>query len=254
VTEADHGNTMPNIEFYLSLGDSISDNDHYAASDAAQKGLSSRGFDGGLGSASLFWQNDDELWPEFAGNDLRTRFPNARFLHLAQDGGTIHTVRQLQLPQAKAEVGAKNAIVTLSVGGNDTLQALELAGPRDLEPAMRHIERDLAHLVREIREGLPAAHLILTTVYDPTDGTGVLLGHESEGRLPIHLLQQLNEFTRELASSTPNTTLADVERHFFGHGIEGGATDGYYFWPGSIVEPGARGCSEIRRLWLEAIG
>jgi len=243
---------MPNIDFYISLGDSISDNDHYAASDADQKGLSSRGFDGGLGSASLFWQNDDELWPEFAGNDLRTRFPNARFLHLAQDGGTIHTVRHWQLPQAKAEVGTASAIVTLSVGGNDTLQALELTGPRGLEPAIRKIEQDLARLVQEIRDGFPAAQLILTTVYDPTDGTGVLLGHEKEGRLPIHLLQQFNQFIRELAQKTPNTALADVERHFFGHGIKSGATDGYYFWPGSIIEPGAKGCSEIRRLWLEA--
>jgi lysophospholipase L1-like esterase len=245
---------MQTIDFYVSLGDSISDNDHYAASDAAQKGLSSDGFDGGLGSASLLWQNHDELWPEFAGNDLRTRFPQARFLHLAQDGGTIHTVRHFQLPQAKAEVGAASAIVTLSAGGNDTLQALELVGPRDLEPAIKHIEQDLGWLVREIREGLPAAQLILTTVYDPTDGTGVLPGYENEGRLPVNLLQQFNEFIRELVKEIPNTVLADVERHFFGHGISSGATDGFYFWPGSIIEPGARGASEIRRLWLEAMG
>ena len=242
-----------NIDFYISLGDSISDNDHYAASDAAQKGISSNHFDGGLGSASLLWRNDDSVWPEFAGNDLSTRFPQAQFLHLATDGGTIHITRHFQLPRAKADVGAANAIVTLSVGGNDTLNALAQVGPQGLEPAVREIERDFDRLVREVRDALPNALLILTTVYDPTDGTGVLLGYENEGQLPVSLLQRFNDSIRELAETTQDTTLADVEPHFFGHGVSTGATDGYYFWPGSIMEPGARGASEIRRLWLEAI-
>ena len=69
----------------------------------------------------------------------------------------------------------------------------------------------------------------------------------------MSLLQRFNDSIRELAETTQDTTLADVEPHFFGHGVSTGATDGYYFWPGSIIEPGARGASEIRRLWLEAI-
>jgi outer membrane lipoprotein SlyB len=60
----DQGNAVLTIDFYVSLGDSISDNDHYATSDAAQKGLLS--------------------------------------------GGTIHTVRHLQLPQAKVAAGTAN--------------------------------------------------------------------------------------------------------------------------------------------------
>ena len=241
------------IDFYVSLGDSISDNDHYAASDAAQKGISSNHFDGGLGSASLLWRNDDSVWPEFAGNDLSTRFPQARFLHMATDGGTIHITREFQLPRAKADVGAAHAIVTLSVGGNDILNALAQLGPHRLEAAVKSVGQHFAQLVTQVRDELPNALLILTTVYDPTDGTGVLLGSENEGRLPVDLLQRFNQSIRDLARATPNTVLADVERHFFGHGISTGATDGFYFWPGSIIEPGARGTSEIRRLWLEAI-
>ena len=85
-----------------------------------------------------------------------------------------------------------------------------------------------------------------TTVTPVSVESGLAAGH-------LALLQQFNDSIRDLARTTPNTVLADVERHFFGHGISSGATDGYYFWPGSIIEPGARGASEIRRLWLQAI-
>jgi hypothetical protein len=143
--------------------------------------------------------------------------------------------------------------VTLTIGGNDALHALQSAGAARLADEMTRLQAEYRTLVREIRETLPSALLVLGTVYDPTDGTGLLLGHEHAGRLPIELLQQFNDTVREVSDTTEGAVLADIQRHFHGHGIANQVADGFYWWPGSIIEPGARGSSEIRRVFLQAI-
>jgi hypothetical protein len=237
---------------YVSLGDSQTDGDHYALADARDRGVL-RGRSGhGLGSGSLLWQNDDRVWPEFRGRDLRTRYPGARYLPLALDGAVIPSVRNWQLPRAARAVADRPVIVTLTVGGNDALHALGAGGVGRLASAIEEIAQDYVQLVSEIRARLPRALLVLNTVYDPTDGTGVLRGADDLGRLPIHLLDRFNDVVRSVAARTDGAVLADIHRRFLGHGIREDFAEGWY-WRGSVIEPGFRGASEIRRLWLEVI-
>ena len=73
------------IEFarYIALGDSVSI-DLYPALDAGEIDVAvalerdpSVGRVAPLGAASLFYHNTHDRWPEFAGDDLLSRFPQA---------------------------------------------------------------------------------------------------------------------------------------------------------------------------------
>ena len=57
---------------------------------------------------------------------------------------------------------------------------------------------------------------------------------------------------RHTASRTPNALLADVHRHFLGHGVTAPEPERWY-WSPNPIEPSARGASEIRRVWWAAL-
>jgi hypothetical protein len=108
-------------------------------------------------------------------------------------------------------------------------------------------------LVDTVRGQFPNGRLILTTVYDPSDRTGKIPGvHDDLGPLPLEVLDRLNTHIRKLARGTPNVLLADAHAHFLGHGITAPEADRWY-WKRSLIEPNARGASEIRHLWLDAL-
>jgi hypothetical protein len=46
--------------------------------------------------------------------------------------------------------------------------------------------------------------------------------------------------------------LAEVYGHFLGHGATAPEADRWY-WRRSFLDPNARGASEIRRVWMEAL-
>jgi hypothetical protein len=138
-------------------------------------------------------------------------------------------------------------LFTLTAGGNDLLDALTVEG--GLAELLEEITDRYAELVASLRDEFPAATMLLTTVYDPTDGTGLLPDmSERYGRLPIEHLQRFNDQVRRIAGRTPGARLADVHRHFLGHGVSAPPPERWY-WRGSLIEPSARGASEIRRVW-----
>jgi len=51
---------------------------------------------------------------------------------------------------------------------------------------------------------------------------------------------------------TPRVLLADVHAHFNGHGVTAPESERWY-WRRSLIEPNARGASEIRAVWLAAL-
>ena len=200
----------------------------------------------GLGAADLLVRNNDELWPEFEGQDLTTLVPGLEYDNLAEDGGTMTDVLGDQLKRLKTS-GAD--LVTLTVGGNDLLELLASVPSGSIADGVGRLIVTYRGMVSRIRDVVPSATIVLTTVYDPTDGTGIFPGSPP---LPIDLLTPLNDAIREVAASHPRLALADVHRHFLGHGLSAPVADRWY-WSGSIIEPSMKGASEVRRLWLHSL-
>lgn len=243
---------------YVALGDSMSI-DLYPALDAGDVDVAvalewdqHAGAVAPLGAASLLLRNDDERYPDFAGDDLVSRWPDIAALNVAEDGATIGDVFGSQLPQvAESE---EPTLITLSVGGNDLLSAFSNRPKPDLlARIIRDIGEGYEFLVESLRRTRPQSTIILTTVYDPSDGTRKIPGvFDALGPLPIEALHELNARIRAVASETPDAVVADVHRHFLGHGVTAPEA-GRWYWKRSWIEPNAAGASEIRRVWLEAL-
>jgi lysophospholipase L1-like esterase len=243
---------------YVALGDSVSI-DLYPALDAGEIDVAvalerdpTVGRVAPLGAASLLFQNADELWPDFAGDDLVTRCPGIELQNLASDGATIGEVFGEQLPNLSAS--DEPTLVTLTIGGNDLLSAY---GNRPRRALLEKIERDIAEaydfLLDMLRGQLPNGTFVIATVYDPSDRSGRIPGvYDEAGPLPLDILDRFNGHIRELAGGTPRVLLADVYAHFLGHGVSAAEAERWY-WRRSLIEPNARGGSEVRKVWLDVL-
>lgn len=205
-----------------------------------------------VGAASLLYRNDDEEWPDEAGDDLVTRCPGITYQNLARDGATIGDVFGEQLPQLE-ETDAPT-LVTLTMGGYDLLSAVAGKPGREL---MMRIAADVAEayefLVDSVRRTRPESTVVVTTLYDPSDGTGTIPGaFEGKTAMPLEALAKLNESIRTLARGTPDVVVGDAHARFLGHGVTAPEAERWY-WRRSLVELNARGASELRLAWLEAL-
>lgn len=205
-----------------------------------------------LGAASLFYRNDETRWPEEIGNDLVSRFPAIEYQNVAMDGATVGDVFGEQLPRLMAS--EEPTLLTLTIGATDLFSAFT---NRPKAGLIERIAKDIADafdfVVDSIRRTRPNSLLIVSTIYDPSDRTGRLRGaFEDAGSLQLRALDTLNEAIRKTANGTPSVLLGEVYGHFLGHGVTAPESDRWY-WRRSLVEPNARGASEIRRVWMEAL-
>ena len=205
-----------------------------------------------IGAASLFYQNDEARWPEEVGNDLSSRFPAIEFTNLAADAATIGDVFGEQLAQLSPS--EEPTLLTLTIGSSDLFSAF---GNRPKPELLDRIAQDVVEafefIVSSVRTARPNSLLIVSTIYDPSDRTGRIPGvFDSAGPLPLRALDTLNESIRRIARGTPGVLLAEVYGHFLGHGVTAPEADRWY-WHRSLIEPNARGASEIRRVWMEAL-
>jgi lysophospholipase L1-like esterase len=235
------------FSFYVALGDSMS-TDHYPTCDVRDLDLPPTRLDP-LGAAALLYRNDDTRWPEFRGKDLAHQ-SGLQFMNLAEDGAMIEDVTTEELARLGRDSNDPGVLVTITAGGNDLLGALTSGWP--LDKAVSQITRMYTDMVESVREELPHATLLLTTVYDPTDGTGMLPGLERYGRLPLEYLDHFNDHVRQTAPATPGAVLADVHRHFLRHGMTAPEENRWY-WKRNPIEPNAQGASEIRRVWWDVL-
>ena len=247
---------------YLALGDSISIDLYPALDYAGEDGwVNEARLRRGLGAASLLYRNDDEAWPEFRGRDLATRYPGIRFHNghdlgapadgetdnLTSDGATTEDVRAYQLPRVAPS--EEPTLVTLTVGGNDMLQVLYRdPPPRNLVAGMAS---RLRRILRDIKARRPNSLVLVTNVYDPSDGTNQL-GDGQRLDEPARWLADYNLQLRVAAADTDGALLADIHGPFLGHGLTA-PPDERWYWRGSIIEPGARGASEVRRVWWDCL-
>ncbi len=221
---------------YIALGDSISI-DEYPQRETGRAGL---------GAASLFHRNDNGVWPEFAGRDLSHTYPGIKVQNLATDGATTEDVLRYQLARMKPT--DDETIVTVTAGGNDMLMYL-----RSPTPPGRLVERiteRIEGIVDSLASSLPRVTILLGTVYDPSDGTNELYGERLDRE--AKWLAGVNDAIRRICRSHARVMLVDIHAHFFGHGLSVRESERWY-WSQLIFEPNARGASEVRRLWLEAL-
>ena len=205
-----------------------------------------------LGAASLFYRNEEGHWPDEIGRDLVSRYAGITFTNLASDAATIGDVFGGQLPGLAPS--DEPTLITLTVGTHDLLSALANR-PRGslLERIARDVANAYAALVEAIRAARPDSLLLLTTVCDPSDRTGVIPGVLSDaGRLPLSALDTFNTRVRELARGLDDVALADAYVRFLGHGTTAPEND-RWFWRRSLLEPNARGANELRHVWLQAL-
>jgi len=202
----------------------------------------------GRGAASLLHRNHDGDFPDWSGRDLADRFG---LRALAQDGATAADVLERQLPR----ITQPPTLVTITMGGNDLMVAYG-----DSPAAQAAVGRVLA-VGEAIMARLAAVpKIVLTTVYDPSDGTGEVA---SSGLPPWPdgpvIVEALNAGLADLAARH-GALLADVNARFAGHGVAAGdpATSDSRpgnrdLWYCGVIEPNAWGAHEIRATWWEAL-
>ncbi|HEY9777622.1 MAG TPA: SGNH/GDSL hydrolase family protein [Planktothrix sp.] len=240
---------MDEIAAYLCVGDSMSiDTYPYMELTETNPAVAQ-----GVGAGSLLYKNQPDLWPEFAGKDLVTRYPNIEVAHLATDGATTYDFLDTDYLHLVAEtLRQKPVIATLTIAGNDLLGLIGIRGnqaTKELDEELSNLCERFDKVVGILEAAFPRAILIFNTVYDPTDGTGKLPIMDFEDKLPW--LHKMNDHIRKTADAHKGL-LADVHKHFLGHGLSAPPKDRWY-WEPNPIEPSAKGASEMRRLWVEAL-
>lgn len=230
------------MKHYIALGDSISI-DYYPAVDV-QRRHAGRADSDELGAASLLHHNDNRLWPEFQRRDLVTMHPGIELQDLTADGATT---RSLAMQLGRVTKSDEPTLVTITAGGNDLLGEIGSRG----NPVAEIFGR-LRESVERLLVLRPNSIVIVSTVYDPTDGTNRFPGSSQTLDKEAEWLRAYNDELRRFAASDPRLRLADIQKHFLGHGVSVPAKDRWYLEE-SIIEPNARGASEVRRVWLSVL-
>ncbi|MCU0624987.1 MAG: SGNH/GDSL hydrolase family protein [Gemmatimonadaceae bacterium] len=205
-----------------------------------------------VGAASLLYANDEALWPDFTGRDLRTLAGTTELLRRSHDGATLGDVFDGQVLSLDGD--DVPTVATLTAGGIDLQSAMT---SRPSAARLETIAHDAAQAVGAIatllHERYGALTLVLTTLPDPTDGLGRFPDPRDGIPVPPETLHVFNTALRSVAASHPRTHVAEVHAALQGRGLS--APDGErWFWRRSPYEPGALGASLVREAWLEALG
>lgn len=230
--------SIRNPVVYAALGDSMSIDDYAGGV--------------GRGAASLLYRNRDTDFPDWVGRDLATLGYTAQIL--ARDGALSTDVLQRQLPL----IDRRPRLVTITMGGNDLLAAYgDSAAARS---AIGRVTATGEAIVHGLRALAVDCSIIVTTVYDPSDGTGEIptAGLPAWPDAPA-LLAELNHALAGLARHH-DAVMADVHRRFLGHGTAAGDPThsdprpaNRDLWYCGVVEPNAWGAAEIRHSWWHAL-
>lgn len=215
---------------YIALGDSMSIDDYPGE---------------GKGAASLLYRNQDHLYPDYSGKDMRALNPRIEFVNLARDGATSYDVLHEQL-RLLGKGTRERTLITLTCGGNDILS---------LHATDEEVMFRIHAILERLRHLFPQGEVIVGTIYDPSDGEGDLFGAETLER-ELKTAHAINEGIRALANP-PAVRVAEIHKHFLGHGLHSKDPSNPYFHPEDpsqwyvlTIEPNSRGAHEIRAvLW-----
>jgi lysophospholipase L1-like esterase len=183
----------------------------------------------GVHPGQLLVQNDDRLFPEFRGQDLKSHQP-ARLEHRARDGATVDGLR----PQAQGLRVEGKAIALITIGGNDLLRGLI----RDSGAGIATFATTLDTFVQQ----LPIRPVLLGNVYDPTFGDDSRNFLGVEPAIARQNLQRINTAIQKIANRYGQ--FVDLHAHF----LKGDPS-----WFTAMIEPSLHGASEVRRVFLPYI-
>ena len=204
-----------------------------------------------VGAGSLLFRNDDERWPDFIGDDLRTLAGCEAIERLACDGASIGDIFDGQI--VGLEPSDAPTLITLTAGAVDLLSAV---ATKPAAARMDAIVRDAATGVLALADMLHARFsdliLVLSTLPDPTDGLGLFTDTRDGEAVPPGALLQFNALLRQRASAMPDTVVADAHAAFHGHGLTS-PEDERWFWRRNPHEPSAHGASGLRACWLNEL-
>lgn len=184
----------------------------------------------GLDPGRLIVRNNDRVFPEFKGRDLSSH-GGARLVHRAVDGATVDGLAS----QASRLPAAERRVAMLSIGGNDLLSGLAA----DTGAGSRRFEATLNRFV----QALPIRPVLMATVYDPTFGDDARNFLRVDPKTARANHRRINQIIGECASRYGK--LVDLHAHFL---------NGDPSWFTQTIEPSLVGASEIRRVFLPALG
>jgi lysophospholipase L1-like esterase len=220
----------------------------------------------------LLVENDDTLYPDMKGRDLKHVFPNLEAMNHAVSYTVSRQHLEQQIPRIAISPDHVNGVVVLTSGGNDLIHDYGRSAPRDgamygctYEQAVRWKEsfrERLAAIVEAVTNKFPGGcHIFLATIYDPTDGVGDI--ENANIRLPpwpdgLRVLALLNQVIADVCDSYDNVRLVDIHSLFLGHGIHCTdrrnpyyrKEDPHYWYFDNLEDPNDRGYDAIRRLFL----
>lgn len=141
-------------------------------------------------------------------------------------------------------------VVTLTIGGNDFLQAVFRHAPPSgnlapdywpgiAQPILANLSRITVHLAQF------HCPVILNTIYDPTGGDDTLFAQIGVPPPARQAFDALNGGMKMLAQ-TPNFLLSDLETLFHGHGLQSREA-----WFVMNIEPNYAGATAIARHWFQ---
>jgi hypothetical protein len=244
---------LPEFTRYVALGDGMSTDDTPTCDIRNVRTIIPR-LRLPLGAASLLFRNYPQRWPDFAGRDLGTRYPTIAFSNLAREGATLATIAR-QLDGFPAGDRGERLLLSLTAGGQDLLAGaggpVEEVGKAAAEGG---VIPQFTLLVETIMERLPSATLIVTTLPDMAEQAPQLARvSDFFGRVSGAALRRFNQQAALMSQTISGLLLADLHAHFRDGRFLKEEVEQWY-WRHSLVEPSARSASEIRRVWLEALG
>ncbi len=225
-----------------------------------------------LSYVGLLIQNH-AAYPDMAGKDLKTIFPNLDLLNMAVDYTTTSDHLERQLPKIQRYPPDVFGIVLITSGGNDLIHDYGRSAPRDgalygctttqAQTWTDNIQTRLRQVLQNVTAKFPGGcEIFLANLYDPTDGVG---DPQSFGlpRWPdaVEVLAMTNRKIEGLCDEFSNVHVVDIHTPFLGHGIHCRdwwrkcyrRNDPTWWYSPNLEDPNVRGHDCIRRCFLETI-
>jgi len=232
---------------------------------------------------ALLADNDDELFPAFAGSDLATVLPDAEVVRLDKGGDSFYTLAASAQPFCEECLPADDlrpTLVIIELGVNDLVAtALAMLNDESLRadptPALDEFQGDVRTVLRmtEDRTLFPTPPLVyVTNVYDPSDGVGDVAdlvtsffpfpgAEDVTPELGLAIIAGFNDAI-EAEVMAIDAQPIDIHGAYLGHGYHyNDDTSPFYdaedpsIWFGTVIDPNLRGAHELRRTtWLALTG